>query len=123
MAEKTYDAASETAKLVPTTVTIEGKEFTVKRTGRALRRLMEIDPGDKDTTPDEAVNILYSGVSIMLVDPARDPDVSEADDSGVWHPTSDWLEGNLDFKVAQDLMERFVPSSDPTPAVAVSPMD
>lgn len=121
MAEKTYDAASETAKLVPTTVTIEGKEFTVKRTGRALRRLMEIDPGNRETTPDEGVDILYSGVSIMLVDPARDPEISAADEHGVWHPTTDWLEGNLDFKVAQDLMERFVPASDPIPA-DVSPM-
>lgn len=117
----TFDASAETAKLIPTDITIEGKEFKIRRTGTALKNVMKLDPGegfDEDNV-DESVRILYQGLSYLLVDPRNDSEVSEEGEDRNWHPTADWLEGNLDFAVAMSLMNDLVPKrGDPDPTDA-----
>lgn len=116
-----FDASAETAKLIPSTMTIEDREFKVRRTGTALKNVMKLEPegGLNDEDVDESVRILYQGLSFLLVDPQRDPEVSEEGEDSNWHPTAQWLTDNLDFQVAMSLMNSLVPRAkdeDPTDA-------
>lgn len=135
---RTRNAKEEAAKKLPGMVVVEddqGKEheFRVKRTGKALKRIIERMPNDnferddngeivwegegearkkKEKEPDPLANVtmLYENIATVLIDSSQDEYVSAPDEDGIWHPRSEWLEDNLDFDVANDWMEMFVPT-------------
>lgn len=110
MAAPQYDTGKRTADLIPADFVVGDKKFKVKRSGKALKRIVTLVPDD-ETGADPLVNIdlMYEGISLVLVDAERDPEISQEDSDGVWHPKVDWLEEEVDFEVAQDFMERILP--------------
>lgn len=97
-AKGTFNAAEQTAARIPSEFTVSERTFKVKRSGKALKAIIELTPDD-ETAEDPLVNIdlMYQGISLVLVD-----------DKGE-HPDPEWLEGELDFQVAQDFMEQILP--------------
>lgn len=98
---RTYSASDRAAQLVPIEVEIDGKSWRVKRTGKALKKIIELAPEEnEEASPAENIDVLYTGLSFLLVDAeGNNPD-----------PTA--LSDELDFEVAQELMEQFVPRRD-----------
>ena len=93
-----YDATARAAELAPTKVTVEGVTYTVKRSGKALRQIIELTPENaEDLKPVENIELLYKSIAVLLVDEAGN------------HPDPEGLEDDLDFEVAQEMMEKFVP--------------
>jgi hypothetical protein len=96
-----FSASARAAELVPSEVEVGDRMFKVKRTGKALKAIIAMAPDD-DAADDPNLNIemLYAGIAQVLVD-------NEGN-----HPDTDFLEENLDFQVAQELMEKFLPRSE-----------
>ena len=134
--QETYNADEQTKTKLPSEIIIGGRKFLVKRTGKALKRIIEIetdsveyeieqDEAGKDRIendqpvwkrdekgeriekddPGASVSLVYTQLSVVLVDPekAEDPDETKR------HPDPDWLEEVLDFEIAGEMMEMFVP--------------
>jgi hypothetical protein len=98
MPKQPYSATDKAADRIPTKVEIGGKEFKVKRTGKALKKIINLTPDD-ESAEDPSVNVdtLYQGIGFLLVDQEGN------------NPDPEWLEDELDFEVAQDMMEMFLP--------------
>jgi hypothetical protein len=100
----------------------ETKTFYVKRTGKALKQIIERSSAEqvktrealkreKDMSDDERsdfrtsqskenIDFLYHGLSLILVDPVTDQNVD-----------AEWLDQHLDFDVAAVWMDMFVPNT------------
>lgn len=108
--QKAYDAGQKTAELIPTDFVVGDKTFKVKRSGKALKKIVTLVPDDEQgEDPEKNIEMMYEGISLVLVDTQRDPETSEEDTDGVWHPKPGWLEDEIDFEVAQDFMEKILP--------------
>lgn len=109
-AQQSYDTGKKTADLIPTDFVVGSKTFKVKRSGKALKKIVTLVPDD-ETSQDPTLNIdlMYVGIALVLVDVERDPEISEEDEGGVWHPKTSWLQDEVDFEVAQDFMEKILP--------------
>lgn len=106
-----YDATARTKDLVPSEFEVDGKTFHVKRSGSAFKKLIALDTdGTKADDPTANIDLMYEGISFVLIDPERDPEISKEDDKGVWRPKSEWLEENVDFDVAEEFMISILPT-------------
>jgi len=108
--QETYNADEQTKTKLPSEIIIGGRKFLVKRTGKALKRIIEIETDSveyeiEQDDPGASVSLVYTQLSVVLVDPekAEDPDETKR------HPDPDWLEEVLDFEIAGEMMEMFVP--------------
>lgn len=103
MAQAPFKTTDRAAELVPQIVEIDGKNYKVRRTGKALKKIIELAPSmeSQDDDPTANIGVLYAGLAAVLIDP----------DTGS-HPEPDFLEDTLDFEVAQELMDKFVPRRD-----------
>jgi hypothetical protein len=131
---KNVNVAQEAAQLIPTTVTVvdfgrdQEIEYRVLRTGDSLKKIVELeaeselrekareknnegktaaDPEYQAEDPGENIRILYEGLASCLVD--KEKAKENPDDSSLWHPDTEFLQKNVDFEVANDLMAKFVP--------------
>jgi hypothetical protein len=108
--QKAYDTGQKTADLIPTEFVVGEKTFKVKRSGKALKKIVTLVPDDESgEDPLKNIEMMYEGISLVLVDTQRDPETSEEDTDGVWHPKVGWLEEEVDFEVAKDFMEKILP--------------
>lgn len=107
--QEKFSATDRAGSLVPKMVEIGGFDFKVNRSGRALKNIIELQPEEtpegEESDGTENIEILYKGLSYVLVNYEEGP--YNADPNG--HPAPDWLMDELDFEVAQELMEKFVP--------------
>lgn len=124
--QEKFSATERAGSLVPKNVEIGGYDFRVNRSGRALKNIIELQPEElpegEEGDPTENIEILYKGLSFVLVN--KDPGPYNPDEEG--HPSTDWLMEELDFEVAQELMEKFVPrraegNDSPAPAIPSTP--
>lgn len=101
-AKPRFDAHSATAERIPGEFSIGDTVFKVKRSGKALKQIIELAPND-EMAEDPAFNIdmMYKGISLVLVDEKTGD-----------HPDPEWLEEELDFQVAQDFMELLLPRAE-----------
>jgi|SRR6476660_8893457 len=98
---KSFDTAAKTAELVPDVVVVEGRQYRVKRSGKALKRIIELNPADElNVAPTDNLDRLYKGLSFLLVDGDGN------------NPDPEQLEDELDFEVANILMEKLMPGGD-----------
>lgn len=96
-----FDAHSAAAERIPSEFAIGDQVFKVKRSGKALKQIIELAPDDeKAEDPAFNIDMMYQGISIVLVDGEGN------------HPDPDWLEEELDFQVAQDFMEQLLPRAE-----------
>lgn len=100
-AKPRFDAGSAAAERIPTEFAISERVFKVKRSGKALKKIIELAPDDeKADDPAFNIDMMYEGISLVLVDEKGE------------HPDVDWLEDELDFQVAQDFMEQILPRAE-----------
>lgn len=107
-----FDATAGADKKIPTEFVVDDKTFKVLRSGSSLKKIVALDTeGDRSDDPGFNIEMMYTGISYVLTDPERDPEVSTEDDKGKWRPRPEWLEENVDFERAQDFMESILPKN------------
>lgn len=94
-----FDADKKMAARQGFTVTLAGQKFTrAKLTGQRMREVLARDAEQKEDEDGTAgIGIVYRQVSLMIVD---------ADGNA---PDPEFLEAELDFDVAADLLEALSP--------------
>lgn len=100
--QQNMNAQEEAAKRIPSTLTVgEGpsaKVYKIKRSGKAVKEIMALVPDDEAADdPVQNLELLYAGLALLVVD-----DQGQNPDPAV-------LEEELDFEIAQDLMEKLLP--------------
>ena len=114
MGKGKFDVGARAKELLPESVVIGEHELTVRRSGDAMEKVMQLDTGAEDASDKEqaslAVSVLYTSLSYLLVD--RDGH----------NPDPEWLKQNIDFEVASDLLGELMPGSDDAnPPAPVAP--
>lgn len=140
--DENYDVAARVKQMIPTSATVAGHTFGIKRSGKVLREIIKMGGEAEEFETDDAGNpkldaegekvvkedadasiqLLYESLALLFVDQETNrpvrldsllPPFDDREKDGEYPESfAEWLEWEMDIDAAQELLGKLVPKGD-----------